>query len=323
MIYLKEQASYKVPDSTPTVAAVITVYNPVVKAFLENFSALKESNVKTIVVNDGSQFDSASRLEFVDAVNKLSFVLIDHESNLGIASALNSGIRNALGLGADYVLLLDQDSPVSASLVKELLAAHEWLKNTGRKIAAIGPTHVDIKAGIVSDFFCVDANDTSDEFTVKQFHFSRCDFLITSGCLIHRSVLESVGLMDESLFIDAVDFEWFFRARSRGFQAYGVKNLVLGHSLGESSHAYWFKKWRHISKHSPFRYYYIYRNSILLWRRPYVPAGWKKNDFKRLYKTAIIFAIFVPGRINNLKMMIRGIIDGIRGKSGKIPRVSP
>lgn len=322
MIYLKEEVSCKVPDSTPTVAAVITVYNPVVKAFLENFSALKESNVKTIVVNDGSQFDSASRREFSAAVNKLSFVLIDHESNLGIASALNSGIRHALGLGADYVLLLDQDSPVLVTLVRDLLAAHELLNNTGRKTAAVGPRHVDIKAGIISDFFCMNAVDPRNDITLDDYHFIKSDFLITSGCLIHRSALESVGFMDESLFIDAVDFEWCFRARSLGFEAYGVQNLKLMHDMGDSSFRYWLFRWRHIPRHSPFRYYYIYRNSVLLWKRPYVPREWVKTDFKRLYKTAIVFAIFVPDRINNLRMMMRGIIDGIRGKSGKIPRVS-
>lgn len=308
-----------ISTSDPTVIVVITVYNPRVHDFLFNFRRLKESNLNVIVVNDGSKFDSGDYEEFSKAVKDLSFELINHEFNRGIASALNSGIRRALSMGTDYVLLLDQDSLVAGNVVKDLLLADELLRKAGRQIAAIGPTPVDVKEGILSDFFCVGPRNASDEFTVEPFHFSRCDFLITSGCLIHRSVLESVGLMDESLFIDAVDFEWFFRARSLGFEAYGVRNVTLTHDMGDSSQRYWLKEWRYISRHSPFRYYYIYRNSILLWKRPYVPSDWKKTDFKRLYITAIIFAIFVPGRIDNLKMMIRGIIDGVRGKSGKIP----
>ena len=305
----------------PEIIAVITVYKPELSSFTDNFRSLEEAKIRTVVVNDGSPFSANGYAEFTRALEGLSFELISHESNLGIASALNSGIRRALSLGADYVILLDQDSPVSVALVGDLLAAHELLNNTGRKIAAVGPRHVDIKAGIISDFFCINAVDPSDDIDLDGYRFIKSDFLITSGCLIHRSALESVGLMDESLFIDAVDFEWFFRTRSYGFEAFGVQNVILTHDMGDSSFRYWLFRWRHIPRHSPFRYYYIYRNSILLWKRAYVPREWIKSDFKRLYKTAIVFAIFVPGRINNLKMMIRGTIDGIRGKSGKIPRL--
>ena len=56
-----------------------------------------------------------------------------------------------------------------------------------------------------------------------------------------------------------------------------------------------------------------------MWKRPYVPKDWIKTDFKRLVKTAIIFAIFIPGKAVNLKMILRGVIDGIRGRTGKIP----
>lgn len=301
------------------VMAVITVFNPNLASFKNNFLQLREADIRAIVVNDGSAFSANEYQEFTSVIHDLSFELLDHDTNLGLATSLNTGIKRALTLGADYVILFDQDSLISENLVEDLFMAYKVLEITGAKISAVGPRHVDIKAGIVSDFFCVNGFDSSAQMFVGRFHFTRCDFLITSGCLIHRSILESVGLMDESLFIDAVDFEWFFRARSLGFEAYGVRNVMLTHDMGDSSFRYWLLRWRHIPRHSPFRYYYIYRNSILLWKRPYVPSDWKKTDFKRLYITAIIFAIFVPGRIDNLKMMIRGIIDGVRGKSGKIP----
>ena len=303
----------------PQIVAVISVYNPDLTTFKQNFKWLREANVRGIVINDGSVFSTSEYEHFTSTLRSLSFDLINHDANLGLAASLNTGIDRALSLGANYVILFDQDSLVSQNLVPRMLSAYEALKNIRKNISAIGPTHVDVKAGIISDFFRSEPIDSADDITLDHHRFTRCDFLITSGCLIHRSALESVGLMDESLFIDAVDFEWFFRARSLGFEAYGVRNVTLTHDMGDSSFRYWLFRWRHIPRHSPFRYYYIYRNSILLWKRPYVPRDWIKTDFKRLYKTAIIFAIFVPGRINNLKMMMRGVLDGIRGKSGKIP----
>ena len=93
--------------------------------------------------------------------------------------------------------------------------------------------------------------------------------LISSGALFPREALLELGLMDEGLFIDHIDTEWFLRAKDRGWRVFGVCDAVMDHGLGERTVMVWLGRWRYLPVHQPFRYYYIYRNSVLLYRRSY------------------------------------------------------
>jgi rhamnosyltransferase len=140
--------------------------------------------------------------------------------------------------------------------------------------------------------------------------------------LIALSAIDDIGLMDEGLFIDHVDTEWFLRAKSKGYQAFGVCGAVMQHGLGEQTHqvslltARGRGRQRNVPQHKPFRYYYIFRNSILLYKRNYASGLWKWNDSQRLLMIAVMFGVFKAPRWKNLKMMYKGLIDGAKGVSG-------
>ena len=305
---------------TPKLMAVITTYNPNFLEFISNFESLKLAGIDTVVVDDGSSFNEGKTEHFEKIIEKMGFQLIRSKTNSGVASALNTGILAALNSGAEFVLLLDQDSVPSESLGYALVDSNADLALEGANIAAIGPRPIDAKTGMKSDFFILEPPEKAEPKCIAPERFVKCDFLITSGCLISRQAFNAIGYMDETLFIDGVDFEWFFRAKSLGYEAYGVNDLVLNHNLGETARRIWFLRWRNIPSHAPFRYYYMFRNSILLSRRPYVPKAWIRFELKRLIKIALISCVFVSPRITNARMILKGIRDGLMGKSGKIPQ---
>jgi rhamnosyltransferase len=144
------------------------------------------------------------------------------------------------------------------------------------------------------------------------------DFLISSGTLFNLDAIDKVGQMDESLFIDHVDTEWFLRARSLGMRAYGVCDAVMQHGLGEQTHRITLGRQRNVPQHKPFRYYYIFRNSVALYRRGYASALWKWNDLQRLIMIAVMFGAWKSPRWQNLKMMGKGIWHGLRGVTGPL-----
>ena len=82
----------------------------------------------------------------------------------------------------------------------------------------------------------------------------------------------------------------------------------------------WLGRWRYLPVHKPFRYYYVYRNSLLLWRRDYPSRRWKHTDMLRLAKMFFVFAFFTGQRLSNMAMMFRGIRDGLSGKTGRLPQ---
>ena len=130
--------------------------------------------------------------------------------------------------------------------------------------------------------------------------------------------LDTVGNMDESLFIDHVDTEWCFRARAKGFRLFGVCGAVMTHALGNRRSRVWFLRWRTVSHHSPFRYYYIFRNSVRLQRRAYMPLQWKIADFFRCLRSVVFFGVFADERLACLRMMGRGLRDGLKDVGGRL-----
>jgi rhamnosyltransferase len=130
--------------------------------------------------------------------------------------------------------------------------------------------------------------------------------------LISIDVLDAVGGMDEELFIDQVDTEWVLRARAQGYITWGHCEAVMAHSLGESRQRVWFGRWREIPFHKPFRYYYMFRNSILLQRRSYPCWAWRRLDAIRLLQILVLITLYHPDRFNALQMSLRGLKDGLR-----------
>ena len=142
--------------------------------------------------------------------------------------------------------------------------------------------------------------------------------MISSGCLIPLYAIDNIGEMDEDLFIDHIDTDWFLRAKSLGWQSYGVCGALMDHALGEQTLRVWWGRWRYLPLHQPFRYYYIYRNSLLLYRRKYPDRFWKQADIIRLIMMFPIFSLFGNQKLGNLRMTLRGIKDGISGKTGPL-----
>jgi rhamnosyltransferase len=86
--------------------------------------------------------------------------------------------------------------------------------------------------------------------------------------------------MKESYFIDNVDLEWCFRAKSLGFDLVGTDAAVLYHAIGERSSNLLVKVGL-LAQHNPSRIYYSSRNRVHLYGAAYPPLGWKLRDMIR------------------------------------------
>ena len=299
----------------PQVTAVVVTHNPQITALKSLIEAIKPQIYELIVVDNASD-NAASVASLANYFHYLPQI-----ENRGLGVAHNIGIRRSLQNGSEAVLLLDQDSLPAKSMVEQLLAARETLGSEAR-ISALGSVYTQGRGDTRSCFVrfgkwgfrrvCCQLNQ-------HHTHILPADFLISSGSLFTKEALLNVGLMDEGLFIDHVDTEWFLRARSLGFNCYGVCSACMQHRLGSKVYTVTIGRKRHIPQHPPFRYYYIFRNSIALYRRDYCGKLWKWNDLHRLIQIVLWFGIVVGPRRQNLRMMLRGIRDALLGRSGKMP----
>ena len=71
-----------------------------------------------------------------------------------------------------------------------------------------------------------------------------------------------------------------------------------------------------IRVHSPVRLYYMHRNRVRLYSRPYVPLAWKVHDFGRMIVKLGLLMVFVPQRLSRLRAVVRGLGDGVRQRGG-------
>lgn len=298
------------------VAAIIVSYQPDLARLGVLLNAVAPQTDSVVVVDNGSAEDVAG---FIAARGDTRLNVLSLGKNLGIAAAHNVGIRWARERGAKYVLLMDQDSVPDPGMVAALKLAYENLIAGSNKVAAIGPRFRDGQTGHLTPHV---------RFGRIRFEPVACepgqpvvltDFLISSGSLISIDVLDAVGGMDEPLFIDQVDTEWVLRARAKGYRVWGHCEASMNHSLGEERRRVWLGRWREIPLHKPFRYYYMFRNSVLLQRRDYPCWAWRRVDTIRLLQIFVFLIMFHPQRLQAVRSMLRGLWDGVRAHRSNDP----
>lgn len=298
---------------------VIVTYNPDESTLVANLGALFTQVEHVVVVDNDSAGDVGDIIKCLDKEQRNRVSLIRLQQNDGVGSAFNIGIASARKLNAAFVLLMDQDSIAETGMIKQLYDAYWHLRSQGIAVAAVGPRYRNPISGQLSHFVRVDGFRLIRVICHRGgSDYPRADFLISSGMLIAIPILDKVGGMDEKLFIDHVDTEWCFRAQSRGFSLHGVCNAFMQHTLGDKQIRIWLGRWRNVPYHQSFRYYYIFRNSVLLWKRTYMPLAWKRADVLRILYIFLFFTLFSSNRMANMRMMIRGLWDGFHNRFGKL-----
>ena len=271
-----------------------------------------------VVVDNGSSGERMACFEQRQYEGRLDLILMGY--NIGVAAAQNRGIRRAQELGCSHVLLLDQDSIPATDMVAKLLEAEGECIARGERVGAVGPRFIDPDTGHETWFH---------GRGLLRYRYLRCasgeagsvvraDLLIASGMLIRRGVLDVVGLMDETLFIDMVDTEWCLRAAAAGYGIFGVCNAIMQHSIGNRTVTAPVKVGRRgtFPVHKPLRYYYMVRNSLLLGHRANIPLWWKVNNVMDLLFLAGLVMVAASYRREALAMALKGIRDGLKGRTG-------
>jgi rhamnosyltransferase len=296
------------------ISAIIVTFNPDLKCLDAMLSSLSYQVDRVVAVDNGS-----ANLEELAALLAAwpNCSLLSLGRNLGIGAALNHGMREAFVVGCDAVLLMDQDSIPSTNMVGELSRSLRQLAVRGEKVAAIGPRFIDRASGNLSRHVAFDGWRVGRKDCHAPETPVEVDFLITSGSLIPRDAVNTVGQFNEGLFIDHVDTEWVLRAQSKGYCVFGDCTALMEHDLGEWRRRIWLGRWREVPIHKPFRYYYIFRNSMWLRRQPQASAEWKRVDAMRLVQITAFMTMFHPQRIAVLRMILRGLKDGLRNRMGK------
>ncbi|WP_231854141.1 glycosyltransferase family 2 protein [Gluconacetobacter diazotrophicus] len=295
------------------ICAVVVTYNSDIAVFRDVMAALHEQVGRIVVVDNHSR----NAAEIGGVVRKGPHEFLELSENMGLAHAQNVGISHGIGQGAKYILLMDQDTILPEGSVNHLHDICVKLEHEGVWVGAVANAYRDTQDGQINAIWRGDGRRVVRQHVdPEKEKLVEVDFLIASGSLIPARILQKIGLMDESLFIDLVDVEWGLRAMARGYRSFISFEKIMSHSLGNGRINV---LGRVISLHSPFRNYYMVRNSIILARRKYIPVSWRIYFLRRVIPFFVIFGFFADRKMSRIRFMVRGAMDGVLNRGGRSP----
>jgi len=202
---------------------------------LASLQHLDYDDWKVLVVDNGSKDDSLERIrELFPEVE-----IIELTENLGFPGGNNRGIRVALERGAEYVWLLNNDTVVEPQALRAMVEKAESDPKIGavgsaiysmeerERLQAWGGGYVNFWLGRSRHFL----RPVSDE---------EIQFVTGASVLLRRTVLESLGLLDEGFFpIYWEDADYCFRLRKAGWKLAVAENSKVWHketaTIGKNS----------------------------------------------------------------------------------------
>ncbi|WP_420427103.1 glycosyltransferase family 2 protein [Algiphilus sp.] len=303
-----------------TLAAVIVRYNPPPGFDDRVASAAAQADLTVVVDNGSSSRWSPDPSRFPEGA---TLYQVHNAENLGIATALNQGIRLAAQQGAASAFLLDHDSVPLAGCVRQL--QRTLRADDQDSIAAVVPHilygHPDIQCrwpatrgkGRRLFFRFVYAAGAESPQSV--------DLAISSGMLLDIAHWQALGGFDDGLFIDLVDTDYCLRARRQGLRVLAEPRARIQHSLGEVQKRRLFGRLAaYPTHHSALRHYYISRNRMTLLRRHALRfPSWAVYETLGAAKLITKVVAFESHRREKIAATLTGSWDGLRGRRGPRP----
>ncbi len=293
------------------VIAVVVAYHPKIGELEASIKSLLKNFKEVVVVWNGPH-----PFKIPACLNVRGIHVLDMKSNVGLAKALNEGIKKAFRLGAAWVYLSDQDSVLPLEFKNR---AVKYSHNIPKpfKVAAIGPNYFNQitqeEGRIIRSEFLRRRRDRPN----KNKPYIEADYVITSGSFISKTTFNDVGPMREELFIDLIDVEWGLRSQSRGYKSFVLPKVMLDHKLGDDPFTIFGKAF---PIHPPLRVYYYFRNSIHLYGKDYISLNWKLIDLVRNIFRFFFYIALIKPRLQYLKMALLGIYDGCYERMGRLSR---
>lgn len=266
---------------SPMIGVVVLNYNSVDDT-LECLSSLKKlvyDNVSIVIVDNNSPDGSYDALcetsgltslgrgdaacGYVEIASGSNLTILKTSKNIGYGGGNNVGIRHAISIGCEYVLILNNDTVTDSDILGLML-------NAGRTEDNVGI--VSCKIYFYSDrerlWYNGGAIDTCTS-KVTHYDFNQVDKKIAkkrvsnfaSGCamLISADTLADVGLFKEDYFMYVEDVEFSMRMNHKGYGITICDKAVVYHKVGASS----------AGRLSEFSVYYMARNRVRFVREYY------------------------------------------------------
>lgn len=222
--------------NSPRVVVIVLTWNGRKDTLgcLESLQAVDYPNWEVLVVDNGSEDGT------VDAVRTAypAVVVIETGRNLGFTGGNNVGVEAALSRGAEFILMLNNDTVVAPDLLRAFVRTAGQYPDAGVFGAKIyffdepkrmwfGGASWNPRALLSFENLGQGVLDNGKDFEQVR------DTPWANGCaLFFRAVVvRTVGMLDDRFFILYEEVDWCFRAQRAGFRCLFVPEAKVWHRV--------------------------------------------------------------------------------------------
>ncbi|GAW52110.1 MULTISPECIES: glycosyltransferase family 2 protein [unclassified Nocardioides] len=286
-----------------TVAIVVVTYNRagLLAHMLTGLAALDRLPDAVIVVDNASTDHTPDVLA---AATNPGLQVVRPEDNLGGAGGFHLGVQTAHQQGFDRIWLMDDDVVPAPDCLSVLMAQDEACLMAVREDSAGDLVE---KAAIRFDL----ANPLAirpktamveTEYRARHRMPERVELhnVAFEGFMVHREVVDAIGLPDPSFFIFYDDVDYALRARRAGFRIWAVRDAVLVRQLDfDQQHDL-----------SGWKGYYMYRNLFVVHLR------YGENALVRLKPWLVTAVVVLLSPVRGGRAEARNVIRAMRDARG-------
>ena len=262
-------------------------------------------NYEIVAIDNGSGDGSVEYLreQFRDTI-----YIVANRENLGYSDGFNSGIDYAMKHGAQYILILNNDTKIDPAALSELVKTAE----SDPKIAFVSgkvyfyetPNILQTVGKKSHPITIVGAHVGANEEDRGQYEKEEdYEFIDDVYLLVRASVVKELGSYDPLFFLYFEETDWCARVRRAGYRIVYTPGAKIWHKGSLSSGG----------GQNPVNTFWTARNRYPFMRRNGSPKQWRlfllHNFFKVIPMTAL--ARVKKGQFGLLKSLLKGNLEGL------------
>jgi len=272
---------------------------------VESLLECQYPKLEIIVVDNGSSDGTpeAVRARFPDVT------VIENGKNLGYSKGFNRGIDHAMGRGAEYLLILNNDTRIDPLAVDELVEVAKSDDKigfvTGKVYSFDEPQRLQTVGNHNHPWNLVGGHVGMNEMDEGQYdEIMDYDFIDDVFWLVRREVVEKVGMYDPEFFLYFENTDWCARARRAGFRLVYTPMAKLWHKGSMSSgggtnpvNTFWMAR---------NRYPFMWRNGSASQRFRFI--------FEQFFRSIplTVIARVITGKMTLILPFLKGQLDGLK-----------
>ncbi len=298
-------------ECNPSVWAVVLGYNHPEDTIecLQSLQAVDYKPFAILYVDNGSEMTNCEQV--MNSVAGCGVLRLD--PNAGVAGGLNAGIRHAFEQGADYVIILNNDTTVDPSFVGHLADAARTHPDAGMLAPKIyyydHPDTVWSAGSVFRRFPPVVYMRKTREADDGRFDCPQdIDYATFCVIMFSRAMIEKAGLLDPDYHFLYEDYDLCIRSREAGFRIRYVPAAQVRHKISKTTGA---------GTPNP-KFWHTYGRSESIFRRKFRRYRWLTGWTHAAY---IVARFVFEGNRYGVKPYLQGWRQGAKDSLHPPPRL--